>query len=101
MEQLKTLTKADNVSILFGEWFDKTAGNTYYDAEIYIGEKRFDLPYKYGYNHGDQQAIDEALEECGYRVRINKGNRFAPYRHLHTRCIDKLKRELIKHYSES
>lgn len=96
MKQLKTLTKADNVSIIFGEWFDKANGNTYYDAEIYIGDKSFTVPYQYGYNHGDKQAIDESLEAVGYRIRSNKGNVHQPYRHLHTRCIDKLKRDLIK-----
>ena len=101
MKQLKALKKSDHVTIIFGEWFDKSAGNTYYDAEVYIDDKVYSIEYKYGYNHGDKQAIDEALEACGYRVRTNKANPFQAYRHLHTRCIDKLKRDLIKEYSEA
>lgn len=81
--KLKATKKSDNITIVFGEWFDKSAGNTYYDAQVYIGDKVHHVPYQYGYNAGDQQSIDEALEACGYRARSNKRDRFAPY-HLIT-----------------
>ncbi len=102
MKQLKALKKSDHVSITFGEWFDKVNGNTYYDAVVYIDDKVYEIPYQYGYNHGDKQAIDEALAECGigYRVRVNSSNPHLPYSYLHISCIDKLKRNLIKEYSE-
>lgn len=95
-KQLKTITKADNVSILFGEWFDRLYGNTYYDALVYVGDKAYEVSYQYGYNAGDTQSIDEALVECGYRVRTNKADRWAPYSHIHVNICNKLKRELFK-----
>ncbi len=95
-KKLKVLTNKDSVIIIFGEWFDKTYGNTYYDAKVYINDDVYIIPYQYGYNHGDNQAVTEALEHCGYRLRINKRDRFAPYRRIHVECIDKLKRELHK-----
>lgn len=84
---MKTIKKADNVSILFKEWFDKTYGNTYYDADIYIGDKHYAIAYQYGYNAGDKQSIDEALAEIGYRVRSCKGNIHAPYRHIRVNVV--------------
>jgi len=93
---LKTLKKSDNVSITFGEWFDRIYGNTYYDALIYIGDKCYTVAYQYGYNHGDKQAIDESLASIGYRVRTDKRDRWAPYRHIRSICIDKKKRDLFK-----
>jgi len=94
--QLKTVTKADNVSILFGEWSDKVNGNTYYDAEVFVGDKVFEVSYQYGYNAGDTQSIDEALKTVGYRVRTNTRKQWAPYEHISITCVDKLKRELFK-----
>lgn len=99
-QKMKTLKKADNVSIIFGEWFDKLNGNTYYDALVYIGDTSYEIPYKYGYNHGDKQAIDEALSECGYRARVSSATPFQAYNHIRVKCIDKLKRDLIKEYNE-
>ena len=96
MTKLKTLKKSNNVSILFGEWFDKVNGNTYYDALLYIGDKSYQIAYQYGYNVGDTQSIDEALAEVGYRVRTCKADRWAPYKHIHVNTCNKLKRELFK-----
>jgi hypothetical protein len=93
---MKTLTSKNNVSIVFGEWFDRTYGNTYYDAFVRIDDKTFEVPYKYGYNHGNKQAIDEALAYCGYRVRTNKLNMRKPYSYISSVCKDKLKSELYK-----
>lgn len=93
---LKALKKADNVTMVFGEWFDKQAGNTYYDVEIMVGDKSYEVASRYGYNAGDKQSIDEGLAAIGYRVRINKVNRFAPYSHIHQVKTTKLKRELFK-----
>lgn len=93
---LKAIKKSDSVAIYFGEWFDKTYGNTYYDAEVHIGAVSFQVAYKYGYNAGDNQAIDEALASCGYRVRANKKDRFAGYKIVRTFTGSKLKRELFK-----
>lgn len=94
---MKTLTKANHVSIVFGEWFDRTYGNTYFDALVRVDDKSFPIAYQYGYNAGDNQSIDEALASCGYRVRKqSKGDRFAPYRRIHTSTMDKLKRDLYK-----
>lgn len=92
---MKTIKKADNVTINFGEWFDRTYGNTYYDAELYIGNKRFTVPMQYGYNAGDKQAIDEALADVGYRVRKSK-DVHAPYKHIRVTVFNKLKRDMFK-----
>jgi hypothetical protein len=94
-KKLKVLTKKDDVYIIFGEWFDKTYGNTYYDCEVTINDECFELPSQYGYNAGDIQSIDEALEQCGYRVRECKADIWAPYRQINKRTIQKKKRELF------
>lgn len=95
--KLKTVTKADNVSLIFGEWFDRTYGNTYYDVKVYIGDKVGTVKWGYGYNAGDKQSIDEALAALGYRVRKGPAsNRFAPYAHIRIDKHDKKKRELFK-----
>lgn len=96
MPKLKTVKKSDNVVINFGEWFDRTYGNTYYDAEVYVGDKRYLVAYQYGYNAGDKQSIDEALAAIGYRVRTNKGDVHAPYRNIRVTVFDKKKRDLFK-----
>ena len=93
---MRTLTKKDNVSIAFGEWFDKANGNTYYDAEAWINDNHYQLPYTYGYNHGDRQAIDESLAQCGYRVRSNKRNPWPPYGRIHSTVFTKRYRELFR-----
>ena len=96
MKKLKVIRKKDHVTIFFGEWFDKTAGNSYYDSFVRINDMYFEVPYKYGYNAGDNQAITEALEYCGYRLRTCNTDKFAPIRAIHTAKCYKLKRELFK-----
>jgi len=93
---IQTTKKSDNVTINFGEWFDKINGNTYYDAHIYIGNNSYQVRYQYGYNHGDKQAIDESLNAIGYRVRACKKDVHAPYRHIRVNCFGKKKRELFR-----
>lgn len=94
--KLKILKATDIVTMIFGEWFDKTYGNTYYDVEIFVNQEHFTVPYQYGYNHGDNQAIREGLASIGYRVRNNKSDPFKPLRSINVSCINKLKRELFK-----
>jgi hypothetical protein len=91
---MKTIKKSDNCQIIFGEWFDKINGNTYFDALIYVGDSKYTVPYTYGYNHGDKQAIDESLAKIGYRVRANKKDTWKPYHSIRTVCLNKLKRDL-------
>ena len=95
-KKLKALSSKDSVSIVFGEWFDKTYGNTYYDTKLFINNDVFRLPYQYGYNHGDQQAVNEALKAVGYRLRKNTRDHWKPLRNINTTVIQKLKRDLIK-----
>ena len=92
---MKTLKATDHVSIVFGEWFDKTNGNTYYDAMVRVNDERHEVGYQYGYNAGGKQAIDESLAAAGYKVRANKADTWKPYRSIHTSCTPKLKRELF------
>ncbi len=96
VKKLSVLKKSDHVSICFGEWFDKSAGNTCYDAEVSINGSTYQIAYRYGYNAGDVQSINEALAACGYRVRNNTFQRWAPYASIHTYTSTKLKRELFK-----
>lgn len=93
--KLKVLSSKDEVFILFGEWRDKLNGNTYHDAEVMINKESYEIPYKYG-NPGDYQAVQEALEAAGYRVRMNNKDWHKPYRAVGTRTVDKLKKELFK-----
>ena len=53
---LKATKKADNITIVFGEWFDKANGNTYYDAQVYIGNDVHDIEYCYGYNYCEKHS---------------------------------------------
>lgn len=95
-KNLKVLSSKDSVSILFSEWFDKVNGNSYYDADVTINGKTHSIAYKYGYNAGDKQSIDEALTEVGVRVRANNKDIHAPYKHITINKRDVLKRELNK-----
>ena len=93
---LKTIKATDHVSIVFGEWFNKTYGNTYYDALVRINDETHEIRYQYGYNAGDHQSVTEALESAGYRLRTCKADRFKPFNAVHTSVTTKLKRELFK-----
>lgn len=95
-QALKTLKVSDQVSITFCTWFDKTYGNTYYDATVWVNKEKWIIDYKYGYNAGDVQSIDEALAVCGYKVRDVKLNRHKPYERVHTSVVEVLKRLLNK-----
>lgn len=94
--KLKTLKKSDNVVMIFGEWFDKTYGNTYYDIEVWVGDDQYNVALRYGCNAGDAQSIDEGLEAIGFKVRKNSRNHFAQYKHIKTKVISKLKRDAFK-----
>ena len=96
MTALKTVKKADNLFIIFGEWFDKANGNTYYDAEVNVGDSTHKIKYQYGYNAGDAQSIQEALKECGYRLRTLNKDRFKPCREARVKIVSKLKKDLFK-----
>ena len=93
---MKTIKATDHVSIVFGEWFDKHYGNTYYDALIRINDESFKITYQYGYNAGSAQSIDEALAAIGYRLRTSTKHPHRPYNAVHTSTTTKLKRELFK-----
>lgn len=96
MKKLKTLKATDNVTIVFGEWFDKTYGNTYYDTEILINGQSSLLKYQYGYNAGDVYSIDDALKSIDFKVRANNRDKWQPYKHLNIVKTNKLKRDLFK-----
>lgn len=93
---MQVLKNSDSVSLVFGEWFDKTYGNSYYDVELWVNDKVYYLPFQYGYNASDKQSIDDALKFAGYRVRNNKSNIHKPYKNLRISKVAKLKRELFK-----
>ena len=96
MKKLKVITQKDNLLIIFGEWYDKVNGNTYYDATVRIGDCNMDVSAQYGYSANGPQSIIEALESVGYRLRNQKKDRYAPVRNVRTILITKLKRELNK-----
>ena len=95
-KNLQVLTRKDTVLLVFGEWFDKVNGNTYYDVELKINDTWHNVAYQYGYNATDKESIDKALSEVGYRVRNNKRDHHAPYKALKLFKGNKLKRELFK-----
>jgi len=92
----KVLSLNDKIHISFQEWFDKTYGNTYYSATVYINNEVFEVSQKYGYNAGDRQAINEALTSCGYTLRKNTKNPHRSYDAITSECYNVLKRELHK-----
>ncbi len=96
MNKLKALKKSDHVTLVFGEWFDKLPGNTYYDVEAMINETTYRIPYQSWYNAGSAQSINEALASIGYRVRNTTRDYYTPYRDIITIIKPKLKRELFK-----
>lgn len=100
MPKLKTIKQADNCFIQFNEWFDKVYGNTYFDATVYIGNACYRVPYQYGYHAGSPQAIDEALKDCGYRVRACKGDYHRPYRSIRISVRQVKKRDLNKEFKK-
>lgn len=96
-KRLKTLTKKDHVSIVFGEWFDRTYGNTYFDADVYINDEDYTIGMKAGSYAGTVQAIDEVLAKAGYRVRTyNKADFHTPYDRIHYRVEERKKRDMNK-----
>ena len=93
---MKTIKATDHISIVFGEWFDKHYGNTYYDALIRINGESFEVAYQYGYNAGGAQSVNEALAAIGYRLRTSTKHPNRPYRAIHISTTPKRKRELYK-----
>ena len=89
---MKTLTHKDKVTVVVGEWFDKTYGNTYKDATVTINGKDYFIPYQYGYDGASEWSIKEYLNQLGYRIR--NGKRASDYVTAYTQ--KKLKRELNK-----
>ncbi len=67
MPATKTRLAPTSITVIGRRWFQKSAGNTYYTAEIYVdGEPVHQIPRAYGY--GDQYLQDSFawLEENGH-----------------------------------
>lgn len=59
------------------EWFDKTYGNSYFSARIWVdGEIVGVLPFQYGYGHQYEYEAQKWLFSEGYLPQENK------YKHL-------------------
>lgn len=59
--------KPKSISIRGRRWFQKSYGNTYFSATIYVnGEKVHHIPFQYGYDEQYLQAATEWLTENGY-----------------------------------
>lgn len=57
---MKKYLKPKTIVIKATEWFDKTYGNSYFSARVFIdGELKFFLPFQYGYG---EHYIDMAFE---------------------------------------
>jgi hypothetical protein len=56
-----------SVTIIGRRWFEKTNGNTYHTATIYIdGEMVHKLPFQYGYGNQFEWNAVQWLDENGY-----------------------------------
>lgn len=67
---MKTDKKIHSITILGRRWFQKSYGNTYFTAYIYVnGEQVHAMPQEYGY--GDQYAHSSMdwLEKAGHITR--------------------------------
>ena len=93
---MKTIKKTDHVSMVFGEWNDRTYGNTYYDISIRINDLNFTVAWQYGYGAGSAQSIEEGLKSIGYRLRTCNADQWRPLNAIHYSRTDKLKRNLHK-----
>ena len=59
--------KVESITILAKTWFDKTYGNSYFTATVYVNNDRaFDIPFTYGYGSMYEQVAFEQLVEKGY-----------------------------------
>ena len=63
--------KVKTIDIEAREWFDKTYGNSYFSAQITINfgmktEKRFKLPWQYGYGEHFVYEATKLLTEKGF-----------------------------------
>lgn len=67
----------NNITILGRRWFQRTYGNTYFTAKIYIdGELVHEIPKSYGYGDYYVQAAGEWLHDNGYtnqKAQVNGG----------------------------
>lgn len=70
-ELLKKLESVKSIEIQAKRWFQKSFGNTYFSADIYVNDslvKRFD--FEYGYNDHCIDVACEWLKENGFLPNI-------------------------------
>ena len=68
------MKKFNNILIVGKRWFQRSYGNTYFTARIYIdGELVHTLPKEYGYDDYYVQAATDWLAENGYTDNPKSG----------------------------
>ena len=76
------MKRSKSITVIGRRWFERTNGNTYYSAEIYVdGQRVHKIPFAYGYGDQYEWEAYEWLEENG-RIeleRYNNGGREAPW----------------------
>lgn len=70
MTQTETKTKIQTIDISALEWFDKSAGNSYFAGTITINfgmpdQRNYIMPYQYGYGEHYTHAAAELLQQNG------------------------------------
>lgn len=88
---MSTLTTPKSIQVSGRRWFQKTYGNTYCTASIYVdGAKVHTLPRQYGYGDYYLQAAGEWLDANGYtpdREKYHSGGSEPLWRYCNDRGI--------------
>ncbi len=79
-----TTTKIESITVVGRRWFQKSAGNTYCSATIYVNGKKVGVVAPtYGYGEYYLQAAFEHLDKLGLinRVKHANGSSTAPWKY--------------------
>jgi hypothetical protein len=71
-ELLATFEDVQNVVVVGRRWFEKTNGNTYHSAEIYVnGKFAHKIDFTYGYGYQFEYNAWEWLKKNGYFKNVS------------------------------
>ena len=104
MKYPKLENRLHTIEVIAKEWFDKSAGNSYFSARITLNDKHvIKLPFQYGYGSQFEYAATDAL---GPYLGLNLNNR-SLFRlcqenevKLYTRMIEDCKKKDVKEWGE-
>ena len=76
---MQKLIKVKSITILGRRWFQKTYGNTYHTAEIFVnGQRVHKTEEQYGYGEQYMQTAQEWLEKFGYIPKQKREGYYEP-----------------------